>query len=133
MSNFHSLVLDKRGVCVIVKFIHNCESIITINNLIYIFANNIIFFSTNEYSNYAVQALLSKKFPQSEFFSLLLHCIMMNFKELCTNRYGNYIVTIMLNYIDDDAKNLLYRSMKQDNADYSKYWKLIFNRLKSGF
>ena len=133
MSNFHSLVLDKRGVCVIVKFIQNCESIITINNLIYIFANNIIFFSTNEYSNYAVQALLSKKFPQSEFFSLLLHCIMMNFKELCTNRYGNYIVTIMLNYIDDDAKNLLYRSMKQDNADYSKYWKLIFNRLKSGF
>ena len=125
IKNINILVADTNGVCIVIKYILSCETKSNID----IFIRNIVLYSNNKYSNYAVQALYSKILKFKDLSALFTNAIINNFIELSTNRYGNYIVSIMINYVDNNTKTILLLSIKQEKLHCSKYGSIVLSKL----
>lgn len=129
INNINILVADTNGVCIVVKYILSCETKCNIDILAFLFIQKIVLFSNNKYSNYAVQALFTKIFNYKDLFALFINGVINNFVALSTNRYGNYIVSVVINYLDNQTRNLLLMSIKQEKLHCSKYGSIVLSKL----
>ena len=73
--------------------------------------------------------LFSKIVNFKDLFALLTNAVVNNFVELSTNRYGNYIVSIVMNYLDNKTKSFLLMSIKQEKLHCSKYGSIVMSKL----
>ena len=84
------------GVVILDKFIANCEIKVVLENLVFFVNNNIYFFSVNKYSNYVVQSLIHHCIMYNDLFASLAESVLQFFVKLSVNRYGNYIINLIL-------------------------------------
>ena len=138
LSNLNSLLYNMNGICVVVKLITTTKNEKTISFLLSYFTSKLVHFSKNKYINYAIQALIKRVGNIStEFLTDIKQCILSNFFELSTNQFGNYIVKLILNYVDNRVKQKIFETLKDKGFVFylfnNKYSRCIIYKLIKGF
>ena len=138
LSNLYSLLYNRNGICVVVKFITTTENEDILSFLLSYFSLKLVHFSKNKYINYAIQSLFKRVGSIStKFLNDIQHCILSNFFELSTNQFGNYIVKLILNYVDNSVKRNIFDSLKKKGLVFylfnNKYSRCIIYKLIKGF
>ena len=108
IENILSLSTDIHGVCIVVKYICNCDNIKNLTYIVFLFTQYFRFVSENEYGNYAVQALCKKVQNIENLNTIMNNTILENFLNLSMNKFGNHIINSYLYKINSaDLKKLL--------------------------
>ena len=73
--------------------------------------------------------MLNKILEFPDLYYKFSNAIISNFMEISTNKYGNYIINIILEFVDKKKKVYLLQCFKQYNFKCTKYSIIIFKKL----
>ena len=129
IENILSLSTDIHGVCIVVKYITNCENVKNLTYIVFLFTQYFRFVSENEYGNYAVQAL-SKKVQNFENLNTIMNnTILENFLNLSMNRFGNHIINNILYKISSANLKKVVDFLSVDNRLTTLYYNEFGNSI----
>lgn len=108
IENLLNLSLDVHGVCVVKKFISNCEDQNMLYVIVSVFLSNFMQISENKYGNYAIQSLIDKLYFHKNLFGFLKQKIVSHFVELSTSSFGVHIVDSFLKKLTVEEKQSIF-------------------------
>lgn len=121
------------GVCVIKKFINNCENEQILFSLLYLFMKNFLSISENQFGNYAIQIFIEKIANKEKYFSLFQQNIIFNFIRLSVNRFGSRVIECFIDKIDNKKRIQILRYLLQSGYHNqiisNKYGKYVILKL----
>jgi hypothetical protein len=137
LNNIVELCNDMFGVCVIKKFINNCQNQECIYFLLVTFINNFVNISENQFGNYAIQIFIDKIALNEKMLSVLEQHIFLNFLRLSVHRFGSRVIE---NYIEKLRKkkkrkilSILWDKGYIFQLIINKYGKYVISKLLYGF
>ena len=137
LNNIVELCNDMFGVCVIKKFINNCQNQECIYFLLVTFINNFVNISENQFGNYAIQIFIDKIALNEKMLSVLEQQIFLNFLRLSVHRFGSRVIE---NYIEKLRKkkkrkilSILWDKGYIFQLIINKYGKYVISKLLYGF
>ena len=137
LNNIVELCNDMFGVCVIKKFINNCQNQECIYFLLVTFINNFVNISENQFGNYAIQIFIDKIALNEKMLSVLEQHIFLNFLRLSVHRFGSRVIE---NYIEKLKKkkkrkilSILWDKGYIFQLIINKYGKYVISKLLYGF
>ena len=122
IENILSLSTDIHGVCIVVKYITNCENVKNLTYIVFLFTQYFRFVSENEYGNYAVQALSKKVQNFEKLNTIMTNTILENFLNLSMNRFGNHIINNFLYKISSANLKKVFDFLSVDNRLTTLYY-----------